>query len=39
MVDDDDDDDDDCGAVSRMNDWEGKPKSSEKTYPSAALST
>jgi hypothetical protein len=37
--DDDDDDDDDCGAVSEMNKWQGKPKFSEKTCASAALST
>jgi hypothetical protein len=30
-------DGDDCGAISGVNDWEGKPKSSEKTCSSAAL--
>jgi hypothetical protein len=30
---------DDCGAISEMNEWEGKPKYSEKNYPRAALST
>jgi hypothetical protein len=34
----DDDDDDDCGAISGMYEWQGKPKYSEKTCPSAALS-
>jgi hypothetical protein len=33
------DDDDECGAISGMNDWQGKLKYSEKTCPSAALST
>jgi hypothetical protein len=37
--DDGDDDDDDCEAISGMNEWQGKPKYSEKTWPSAALST
>jgi hypothetical protein len=32
-------DGDDCGTISGMNDWQGKPKCSEKTCPSAALST
>jgi hypothetical protein len=32
-------DGDDCGAVSGMNDWEGKLKYSEKTCPNATLST
>jgi hypothetical protein len=32
-------DGDDCGAVSGMNEWQGKPTSSEKTFPSATLST
>jgi hypothetical protein len=36
---DDDDDDGDCVAISRMNDWQGKPKHSEKTCPSVALPT
>jgi hypothetical protein len=31
-------DDDDSGAISGMNTWQGKPKYSEKTCPSAALS-
>jgi hypothetical protein len=31
--------DDDCGANSRMNECQGKPKYPEKTCPSAALST
>jgi hypothetical protein len=30
---------DDCGAVSGMNEWQGKLKYSEETYSSAALST
>jgi hypothetical protein len=30
---------DDCGEISEMNDWQGKPKYSEETCPSAALST
>jgi hypothetical protein len=30
---------DDCGAISGMNDWQGKPKYSEKTCTSDALST
>jgi hypothetical protein len=29
----------DCGAISGINEWQGKPKYSEKTWPSAALST
>jgi hypothetical protein len=29
----------DFGAISGMNNWQGKPKYSEKTCPSAALST
>jgi hypothetical protein len=32
-------DSDDCGAISAMNEWQGKPKYWEKTCPSAALST
>jgi hypothetical protein len=32
-------DDDDYGAVGGMRDWQGKPKYSEKTCPSATLST
>jgi hypothetical protein len=32
-------DDDDCGAVSGMNEWQGKQKYSEKTCLSVALST
>jgi hypothetical protein len=32
-------DDDDCGAVGGMNEWQGKLKYSEKTCPSAAVST
>jgi hypothetical protein len=32
-------DGDDCGAVSAMNEWQGKPKYPEETCPSAALST
>jgi hypothetical protein len=28
-----------CGAISGMNEWQGNPKYSEETYPSAALST
>jgi hypothetical protein len=32
-------DGDDCGAISGMNEWQGKPKYSEETCPSAALST
>jgi hypothetical protein len=31
-------DDDDCEAIDGMNEWQGKPKNSEKTCPSAALS-
>jgi hypothetical protein len=30
---------DDCGTISYMNEWQGKPKYSEKIWPSAALST
>jgi hypothetical protein len=30
---------DDCGAVGGMNGWKGKPKYSEKTCPSATLSS
>jgi hypothetical protein len=30
-------DGDDCGAISGMNEWQGKPKYSEETWPSAAL--
>jgi hypothetical protein len=33
------DDNDDCGAISGMNEWQGKPKYSEETCPSAAMST
>jgi hypothetical protein len=36
---DDDDDDDDCEAISELNDWQGKPKYSEKPCLSATLST
>jgi hypothetical protein len=32
-------DDDDCGAVSEINQWQGKPKYSEETCPIAALCT
>jgi hypothetical protein len=32
-------DGDDCGAISGTNKCQGKPKSSEETCPSAALST
>jgi hypothetical protein len=32
-------DSDDCGAISVMNGWQEKPKYSEKTCPSAILST
>jgi hypothetical protein len=32
-------DGDDCGAISEMNDWQGKPKYVEEAWPSAALST
>jgi hypothetical protein len=32
-------DGDDYGAVSGMNEWQGKQKNSENTFPSAALST
>jgi hypothetical protein len=39
LADDDDDDDNDCGASGGMNEWQGKPKYSEETCPSAALST
>jgi hypothetical protein len=28
----------DCGAISGMNEWQGKPKYTEKTCPSAPLS-
>jgi hypothetical protein len=31
-------DDDECGAFGGMNDWQGKPKYSEETCPSATLS-
>jgi hypothetical protein len=37
LDDDDDDDDDDCGAISGMNEWQGKPKYLETTRPSAAV--
>jgi hypothetical protein len=30
---------DDYGTVDGMNEWQGKPKYSEETCPSAALST
>jgi hypothetical protein len=30
-------DGDDCGAVSGMNEWQGKPKYSVKICPSAAM--
>jgi hypothetical protein len=30
-------DGDDYGAISEMNEWQGKPKYSQKTCPSAAL--
>jgi hypothetical protein len=32
-------DGDDCGAISGMNEWQGKPKYWKETCPSAALST
>jgi hypothetical protein len=32
-------DGDECGAVSEMTEWQGKPKYSEETCPSCALST
>jgi hypothetical protein len=32
-------DGDDGGAVNGMDEWQGKPKYSEKTCPNAALST
>jgi hypothetical protein len=32
-------DDDECGATSGMNEWQRKPKYSEKTCPNASLST
>jgi hypothetical protein len=32
-------DGDDCGALSGINDWQGKLRYSEKTYHSASLST
>jgi hypothetical protein len=32
-------DGDDCGAIVGMNEWQKTPKYSEKTCPSAALST
>jgi hypothetical protein len=32
-------DDDDCGAIGEMNDWQRKPKYSEKTRPNADLFT
>jgi hypothetical protein len=31
-------DGDDCGAVGGLDEWQGKPKYSEETCPSAALS-
>jgi hypothetical protein len=34
-----DDDDYDCEAVGGLNDWEGKPKYSEKACHNTALST
>jgi hypothetical protein len=33
------DDDNDCGALSEMNEWQGKPKYWEETCPSTDLST
>jgi hypothetical protein len=33
------DDGDDCGAISGLNEWQRKPKHSEKTCSKAALST
>jgi hypothetical protein len=32
-------DDNNCGAISGRNEWQGKPKYSEETCPSVALST
>jgi hypothetical protein len=32
-------DGDECEAIAEMNEWQGKPKKSEETCPSAALST
>jgi hypothetical protein len=32
-------DEGDCGVIGGMKDWQGKPKYSEKTCPSAILST
>jgi hypothetical protein len=32
-------DSDDCGAISGLNEWQGKPKYSDETCSSAALST
>jgi hypothetical protein len=32
-------DGDDCGAISGMNEWQGKHNYSERTCPSAAVST
>jgi hypothetical protein len=32
-------DDDDCGAISGMNEWQGKPQYRGKTCSSVALST
>jgi hypothetical protein len=34
-----DDDYDDCGAVNGMNEWQGKLNYSEKTCPTAPVST
>jgi hypothetical protein len=31
--------DDECGADSGLNEWQGKPRYSEKTYPSTAVAT
>jgi hypothetical protein len=35
----DNDDDDNCGAISGMNEWQGKPKYWKKNCPNAALFT
>jgi hypothetical protein len=32
-------DGDECGAISGINEWQGKPKFLEKTCPSAVLAT
>jgi hypothetical protein len=34
-----DDDDDDCGAISGMNEWQGKPKYRERTCPVSTTDT